>query len=88
LALLWKNKYLLISTLLWFVLPLVALIASRSPLYDNFRQVIFVLPPVFFVCGLGVDWLFRRLRQPIVRGLIVAALVLPGIIAGHPVASL
>ena len=87
LALLWKNKYLLISTLLWFVLPLVALIASRSPLYDNFRQVIFVLPPVFFVCGLGVDWLFRRLRQPIVRGLIVAALVLPGIIVGiqlHP----
>ena len=87
LALLWKKKYLLIATLLWFVLPLAALIISRSPLYDNFRQVIFVLPPVFFVCGLGVDWLFRRLRQPIVRGLIVAALVLPGIVAGiqlHP----
>jgi hypothetical protein len=87
LALLWKKKYLLIATLLWFVLPLAALIISRSPLYDNFRQVIFVLPPVFFVCGLGVDWLFRRLRQPIVRGLIMAALVLPGIIAGiqlHP----
>ena len=86
-ALLWKNKYLLIATLLWFVLPLAALIISRSPLYDNFRQVIFVLPPVFFVCGLGVDWLFRHLRQPIVRGLIVAALVLPGIVAGiqlHP----
>jgi len=87
LALLWKNKYLLITTLLWFVLPLAALIISHSPLYDNFRQVIFILPPVFFVCGLGVDWLFRRLRQPLVRGLIVAALVLPGIIAGiqlHP----
>ena len=87
LALLWKKKYLLIATLLWFVLPLAALIISRSPLYDNFRQVIFILPPVFFVCGLGVDWLFRRLCQPIVRGLIVAALVLPGILAGvqlHP----
>jgi len=87
LALLWKNKYLLIATLVWFVLPLAALIISRSPLYDNFRQIIFVLPPVFLVCGLGVDWLFQRLRQPIVRGLIVAALVLPGIIAGiqlHP----
>ena len=87
LALLWKKKYLLIATILWFVLPLAALIISRSPLYDNFRQVIFVLPPVFFVCGLGVDWLFRRLHQPIVRGLIVAALALPGIIAGiqlHP----
>ncbi|HEY9153188.1 MAG TPA: hypothetical protein VIN60_09915 [Anaerolineales bacterium] len=87
LALLWKNKFLLIATILWFVLPLSALIASRSPLYDNFRQVIFVLPPVFFVGGLGVDWLFRRLRHPIVRGVIVAALALPGIIAGiqlHP----
>ena len=87
LALLWKKKYLLAAMLLWFVLPLAALIISRSPLYDNFRQVIFVLPPVFFVCGLGVDWLFQRLRRPIVRGLIVAALVLPGIVAGiqlHP----
>jgi len=86
-ALLRKNKYLLIITILWFILPLAALIISRSPLYDNFRQIIFILPPVFFVCGLGVDWLFRRLRQPIVQGLIVAALVLPGIIAGvqlHP----
>jgi hypothetical protein len=83
----WKSKYLLTVTLLWFVLPLAALIISDSPLYDNFRQVIFILPPVFFVCGLGVDWLFRRLRQPIVRGAIVAALVLPGIVAGiqlHP----
>jgi hypothetical protein len=87
LILLWKNKYLLIATLLWFILPLTAFIVERSPLYDNFRQIIFILPPVFFVCGLGVDWLFRRLRQPIGRGLIVAALVLPGIVAGiqlHP----
>jgi len=87
LAVLWKKKYLLIATFLWFVLPLAALIISRSPLYDNFRQVIFILPPVFFVCGLGVDWLFQRLSQPMARGLIVAALVLPGIIAGiqlHP----
>jgi hypothetical protein len=81
------NKYLLIATLLWFVLPLIALIISDSPLYDNFRQVIFILPPVFFVCGLGVDWVFRRLRQPIVRGVIVIALAFPGIVAGiqlHP----
>ena len=87
LALLWKNKYLLIATLLWLILPLAAFIVTRSPLYDNFRQIIFILPPVFFVCGLGVDWLFRRIRRPLVQGLIVAALVLPGIIAGiqlHP----
>ena len=87
LVLLWKKKYLLIATVLWFVLPLAALIISRSPLYDNFRQVIFILPPVFFVCGLGVDWLFQRLSQPMVRGLIVAALILPGIVVGvqlHP----
>jgi len=82
-----EDKYLLISTLLWFVLPLAALIVSRSPLYDNFRQVIFILPPVFFVCGLGLDWLFQRIRAPVVCGVIVAALALPGILAGiqlHP----
>ncbi len=87
LVVLWKKKYLLIATLLWFILPLTAFIVVRLPLYDNFRQVIFILPPVFFVCGLGVDWLFQRLRQPIVRGLIVAALIFPGIVAGvqlHP----
>jgi hypothetical protein len=87
LGLLWKNKYLLICTALWFVLPLAGLIIEHSPLYDNFRQVIFALPPVFFACGLGLDWLFQRLRQPLVRGAITAALVLPGLVAGiqlHP----
>ncbi|HUH96388.1 MAG TPA: hypothetical protein VLZ89_03460 [Anaerolineales bacterium] len=87
LAVLRKNRYLLIATVLWFVLPLTAFIAARSPLYDNFRQVIFILPPVFLVCGLGLDWLFRRLRPPVLRALIVSALVLPGIAAGiqlHP----
>lgn len=87
LALLWKNKYLLIASALWFALPLAALITTRSPLYDNFRQVIFILPPVFLIGGLGLDWLFARLTRPLVRAVIVAALALPGVIAGiqlHP----
>ncbi len=87
LALLWKNKFLLMAGALWFALPLVALIVTRSPLYDNFRQVIFILPPVFFIGGLSLDWLFTRLTRPLVRGAITAALVLPGILAGlqlHP----
>ncbi len=87
LAMPWKNKYLLTASALWFALPLAALMATRSPLYDNFRQVIFILPPVFFIGGLSLDWLFARLTRPLVRVVIIVALALPGIFAGiqlHP----
>jgi hypothetical protein len=82
-----NNRILLILTGVWFFLPLVGFIAMRVALYDNFRQIFFILPPVFFLAGLGLDFVLGRLSQPKVKAGIVGLLILPGVIAGirlHP----
>lgn len=76
-----KQGYLLLLFVLWTLLPLSLLIAMRSPLYDNFRQVLFTLPPLFFVAGLGVEALLRRLTRPLVRIGCVVLMLLPGLMS-------
>jgi hypothetical protein len=76
-----------VLTLVWFVLPLLAIILNKSALYDNFRQLLFLLPPVFISAGVALEALFTRLKQGTIKALVLAALVLPGIYAGmrlHP----
>ena len=82
-----KNNMALVSTVLWFILPLFALIFTRAPLYDNTRQIFFILPPVFFVAGLGVESVLGWLNQSKVKAGIALLLILPGVVAGirlHP----
>ncbi|HEY2980146.1 MAG TPA: hypothetical protein VGJ22_03110 [Anaerolineales bacterium] len=78
---------LLLYLALGLVLPLAALIVFRSPLYDNFRQVLFLLPAMFVLAGLTFEALWRVLKLPAARVALIAALALPGIYAGvrmHP----
>jgi hypothetical protein len=42
-------------SLLWFVIPLVAFIVFRVALYDNFRQIFFILPPIFLMAGVAIE---------------------------------
>jgi hypothetical protein len=80
----WEQKViLLVLTVVWFILPLVGFVITRSPLYDNFRQVFFILPPVFMMAGAA----FEKIKRPILQGALVGLLLLPGIIDGvhlHP----
>jgi len=48
---------------IWFILPLVSVIANKSVVYNNFRQFLFVLPPVFLAGGLTLDSLFMKVRR-------------------------
>jgi len=76
---LWRQRYLLLLCVAWALLPLALLMALRSPLYDNFRQVLFTLPPLFLVAGLGVEALLRRLTRPLVRIGSAVLMLLPGL---------
>jgi len=67
---------LLALTLVWFILPLAGFILLRLPLYDNFRQVFFLLPPVFLMAGV----VFEKIKGPVLRTALVALVVLPGVI--------
>jgi hypothetical protein len=67
---------LLTLTLIWFILPLTGFILTRAPLYDNFRQVFFILPPVFLIVGVVFEKVKGRIWQVALIGLIL----LPGLI--------
>jgi hypothetical protein len=67
---------LLVLTLVWFVLPLAGFILSRTPLYDNFRQIFFILPPVFLMAGI----VFDKIKGTALQTALIALVVLPGVI--------
>jgi len=84
----YQEKWELLGlTGLWFALPLIGFIVMRVALYDNFRQIFFILPPIFFMAGLGLESALGWLNQPKVKAGIVGLIILPGVIAGirlHP----
>lgn len=67
---------LLLLAFVWFVVPLVGFVATRSPLYDNFRQVIFILPPVFMLAGV----VFSRIKRPLFQFALIALVLVPGVV--------
>jgi 4-amino-4-deoxy-L-arabinose transferase-like glycosyltransferase len=72
---------------LWFLIPVTILVVRRTPMYDNFRQTLFLLPPVFVLAGLGLDWLFARMKNDYLHVAVIALVVLPGVrslVALHP----
>jgi hypothetical protein len=78
-----RSGALLALTFVWFVSPLLAFVITRAPLYDNFRQVIFILPPVFMMAGLALD----KVKRVPLQAALIALAVLPGIVDGvrlHP----
>lgn len=77
-----KHPWDLLSLItVWFVLPALGIILMRVNLYNNFRQVFFLLPPLFLLAGLGLDWLFTYLRRPLARLALLVLLLLPGLYA-------
>jgi len=77
---------------LWFWAPLLAAVALMPTVYDNFRQFLFIVPPLFIFAGMGLQAIFDRVGRlgsspgrtyqtvRVVAGFIVlAALLLPGL---------
>ena len=77
------SRALLALTLVWFILPLVGFVVTRPPLYDNFRQIFFILPPVFWMAGA----VFEKIKKPALQIALIVLCILPGVIDGvrlHP----
>ncbi|MCC7118637.1 MAG: hypothetical protein IT310_08945 [Anaerolineales bacterium] len=70
------KRELLLYTLIWFILPLGFFIFSRAPLYDNFRQIFFILPPVFLLAGIY----FEKIKSPKAQFTLMILCLLPGIV--------
>lgn len=73
--------------LAWFVFPTFMIIASDSIIYDNGRQLYFLLPPLFFVAGFALDWMFKYITQTRLKVALLSLAALPGIFSAvqlHP----
>lgn len=71
----------------WFVVPILAVIVLRSTVYGNFRQFLFVTPPLFVLAVMGADAILTRFRSRLASGVLVAIILIPGvagIIRLHP----
>jgi 4-amino-4-deoxy-L-arabinose transferase-like glycosyltransferase len=71
----------------WFLLPVIAIAALRSPLYDNGRQLFFLLPPLFLAAGLGFDLVLRLVRPRWLQASILLLCLAPALYASirlHP----
>jgi len=65
----------------WFLLPLGMAILSHPYLYDNFRQWLFILPPLFLLAGFALDALFIWLKPFALRTLLLVIVLVPGLVA-------
>jgi len=70
---------LLLVVVLWFGLPVAAAVLGRPYLYDNFRQLLFVLPPLFLLSGVALEWLFRKIQKTAVSVAVLVILIVPGV---------
>jgi len=78
-----KKRALVEISLLWFVIPLLAFIVFRVALYDNFRQILFILPPIFLMAGVAFETVKNVKWQAALIGLSLLPGVV-GIVALHP----
>jgi hypothetical protein len=64
----------------WFWLPNIYTATAHPTLYNNFRQFMFVTPPLFIFSGLMIEWGRKKLNNALIFGLLVVLLLTPGII--------
>ncbi len=72
---------------LWLLIPFLVVVINKSVIYDNFRQFLFLLPPIFIAGGIGLETIIQRIKRNTLKALVLCALVLPGVFADfnlHP----
>jgi hypothetical protein len=75
-----RQKIIGLLVFAWIALPSVFILVLKTPLYGNFRQILFLLPPLFILCGFLLSEIEARLRRNWFKASLAAALLLPGIL--------
>ncbi|MBC7876666.1 MAG: hypothetical protein H7Y59_05785 [Anaerolineales bacterium] len=78
-----ERRELIELVILWLVIPFISFIFLRSALYDNFRQIIFILPPIFLMGGVA----FEKIKNIKWQIVFITICLIPGIIGSvrlHP----
>ncbi len=81
---LWRKKQidrLAISLMVsWIAIPITAFFLTTIQWYDNFRQLLFLLPPLFIFAGIGIEFISIRLKSVKLKFLLFSIALLPGIV--------
>lgn len=80
----WSLGVVLLS---WFWIPLIMVILIQPNMYDNFRQFLFITPPLFVMAGVSWDMVGKKFPRSLIWKSATIMLLLPGIISGiwlHP----
>ena len=64
---------------IWFLAPLSQVIIFHTHVYDNFRQLLFIIPPLFVFSSYTYHYISKHLRNRVVYALITLLLIFPGI---------
>jgi hypothetical protein len=78
---------LVIILFAWFFLPLLLVVLVTPVMYDNFRQFLFITPPIFLFAAVGFQTVFSKFQHRLMQVLILLFAIAPGIywnITLHP----
>jgi hypothetical protein len=73
----WK-LFLIIA--LWLSIPLLALWILDFAVYDNLRQLLFLIAPILLIAGSGLSWLMTKIPQTWVQAILLLMILVPGIL--------
>lgn len=82
-----KYRQILILFTLWFAVPMLYILLLGMNLYDNTRQLLFILPGAFLLIAIGLDVLYTWIRPRWLQALVLVMIILPGlagIVQYHP----
>jgi hypothetical protein len=62
---------------IWFIIPFGAQLLLKFSIYGNFRQLLFMTPPLFMLGALGWEGVLRRIPRISIASMIVGLVLLP-----------
>ena len=63
---------------MWFLVPFLAAVILHPTMYDNFRQFLFIIPPIFLIGSIGIQALVEWMNKKWAAILLIIVLILPG----------
>jgi hypothetical protein len=77
----------LLVPIVWFFLPFLYVVITTPNIYDNYRQLLFIIPGVFLFSAISIDFVCQKIKSHWINALVMAAILFPGFLANvqlHP----
>ena len=72
----------LLAVVTWFLLPVGWALLSGAIVFDNFRQFLFTIPPIFILAGIGLEHVLVKFRKNnIALVALISLILLPGLVS-------